>query len=456
MKKKFTFLLVFFITISIGFSGAYNAAIKKNQAIEDNNITRKMGKEFFIRNREKLAQRLENNSMVVLFSNHSMTDRKHYPNSNLYYFTGIDEGYSIFVMKKIDNKLEEILFIKSPKSTKSRWTSDSLNEKEAKEISGIEDIRGTTSFSTDVNNIKSIYLDVNIWDKDRFIENLRLKDDKPYILKEAKEEFALDILDNHSNINIKSIKDKVSELRAIKTGEEIEKIKKAINITKEGIKELMKNAKPNMMEYELQSYFDFTAARMGSTEHSFLPIAASGKNATILHYDANNSKIKDGDLILFDVGADYHHYASDISRTFPVNGKFTERQKQIYNIVLKAQKETIKAVKPGITILDLDDITKKILFEECKKIGLLETKEELGEYYFHSVSHPMGLDVHDLGMFSELKPGMVITIEPGLYIEEEGIGIRIEDDILITEDGYENLSKNIIKEIDDIEEFMNK
>ena len=194
---------------------------------------------------------------------------------------------------------------------------------------------------------------------------------------------------------------------------------------------------------------------LGIKKLAFATIAASGKNATVLHYGDNNCKTNDNELMLLDLGAQYKLYNADISRTFPLNGKFTERQKEIYSIVLKANEEVMKAVRPGITTLDLQKKCKEILAEGCKRIGLIKEDAELDKYYFHGVSHPLGLDTHDVrirGM--KLKPGMVLTDEPGLYIPEEGIGIRIEDDILVTEDGYENLSAGIIKSIEEIEKFM--
>ena len=234
-------------------------------------------------------------------------------------------------------------------------------------------------------------------------------------------------------------------------------MKKAIEITQEGIENMIDNIKPGMMEYEIEAYFDFTLKKNGIYEKAFKTIAASGKNATILHYVENNCRAEDGDLILFDLGAQYKYYNADISRTFPVNGKFTERQKQIYNVVLKAKEAVEEAARPGLPYKELNEIAKKVLTEGCKELGLIRDDKELVKYYFHSVSHYLGLDAHDIGIYNTvLKPGMVITNEPGLYIEEEGIGIRIEDDLLITEDGCENLSKDILKTVEEIEDYMNR
>ncbi|UYP00321.1 M24B family metallopeptidase [Oceanotoga sp. DSM 15011] len=231
--------------------------------------------------------------------------------------------------------------------------------------------------------------------------------------------------------------------------------KKAIEITKNGIYEMMKNSKPDMMEYQIEAYFDFILKSNGVTEYAFPTIAASGKNGAILHYSSNNSKASDGDLILFDLGAKWNNYSADISRTFPVNGRFTQRQKDIYNVILDTMKEIENNAKPGITLGNLNELSKRLLADGCKKLGLIEDEKDLSKYYFHSIGHFLGLDTHDVGQRGkEFEPGMIITNEPGLYIPEENIGIRIEDDLLITENGCENLSKEIIKEIEDIENFM--
>jgi Xaa-Pro aminopeptidase len=219
----------------------------------------------------------------------------------------------------------------------------------------------------------------------------------------------------------------------------------------------MNHLKIRTNEFQLAADFLHQITLEGSSGNSFNTIAASGANATVLHYEENNSELKKGNLILFDLGALYNNYGSDISRTYPLNGKFSERQKIIYEIVLKANKESIKFVKPGISWKELNKFAKDILINECKSIGLIENDLDINKYYYHSIGHFLGLDTHDVGQYDlKLSEGMIITIEPGLYIKEEGIGIRIEDNILITKDGAINLSKEIIKEVKDIEEYLSK
>jgi Xaa-Pro aminopeptidase len=269
-------------------------------------------------------------------------------------------------------------------------------------------------------------------------------------------QFAKHLKEHYTHVASHNIYPEICELRVIKTEKEIDKIKEAIAITKDGIYNVLRNAKAGMMENQLEAHFDFTLKSAGIKDFAFGTIAASGKNATVLHYEHNNAKTNSGDLVLLDLGAQKDYYNADISFTFPVDGTFTPRQKEIYNIVLKALKETTELIKPGLKYAELNEHARKVLADELKKIGLIQDDAELSNYYYHSVGHFLGLDTHDVGSYKDrvLEPGMVLTIEPGLYIEEESIGIRLEDDILVTEDGYENLSKDIIRTVEEIESFM--
>ena len=264
-------------------------------------------------------------------------------------------------------------------------------------------------------------------------------------------------MDKYKELKFLNVNEQISYLRMFKSEFEVNNLKKAIDITKIGLDRIMDSLKTRNNEFQLEADFLHQIVLEGSAGNSFDTIAASGKNATVLHYEDNNCELNSGDMILFDLGALYNNYGSDISRTYPINGTFSERQKILYEIVLKVNKESIKYVKPGITWKELNKFAKDLLINECKKIGLIENDEDITKYYYHSIGHFLGLDVHDVGHYElDLIEGMVITIEPGLYIKEEGIGIRIEDDILITKNGCINLSKNIIKEVKDIEEYLSK
>ncbi len=413
-----------------------------------------MNKIFFVTNRQKLGDVLSQNSIAIFFAGqapYKSADETYpfTPNRNFYYLTGIDEEKVIMVMININGKVSEMLFIQENDPVMAKWVGETISEDRAKEVSGIEDIK----FLKDFESIIASYFD-------RFsIDNvyLDLERQEFNIPQTSSQNFAVDIMKRYPYVRVNNVYHDIALLRTIKREEEIELIKKAIDITYDGIKEIWSNAKPGMKEYEIEAYFNYILKKNGVKDFAFPTIAATGKNATILHYVDNNTKTEDGELMLLDLGAQYKYYNGDISRTFPINGKFSERQKEVYNIVLEANETVMKAVKPGITTGELQDITKRVLAQGCKRIGLIKEDSELNKYYYHGVAHPLGLDTHDVGPRNiELKPGMIITDEPGLYIEEEGIGVRIEDDILVTEDGYVNLSAHIIKSIEDIEMFMSK
>ncbi|MEA1009248.1 aminopeptidase P family protein [Bacillus cereus] len=408
---------------------------------------------FFAQNRERLTKTLPDESITILFAGQAphMSADGHYkfvPNRNFYYVTGIDEPNVIFMLKKFGNSVEETLFIEKSDPVMEKWVGKTVSSEEAEEISGIKKVVYLDSFEKTMSNIlftenvKHIYLD---------LERREWNGTETKTLA-----FAKHIREQYPHVLIGNVYPNICELRVFKTEEEIEIIKEAIAVTKDGIYNVLKHAKADMMEYELEAYFDFTLKSSGIKHHAFHTILASGKNATVLHYENNDAQIQNGDLVLLDLGAQKDYYNADISYTFPVSGTFSSRQKQIYNIVLKALKETTELIKPGVKFAALNEHTKKVLAEECKAIGLIQEDEELSKYYYHGVSHFLGLDTHDVGTYKDrvLEEGMVITIEPGLYIEEEAIGIRIEDDILVTKDGYENLSKDIIREVEEIEEFM--
>lgn len=413
-----------------------------------------MDKLFFTKNRRNLMDKIEDNSLVVMFAGNaplkSADENYNFtPNRNFYYLTGIDRENMLLLMSKRNNKVEETLFIEKSDPILAKWVGEKMSGEEAKGISGIESTEYVEAFNGNIHK----YLNSNNFNK-LYLNLEKMNFDSP---ASKAHEFAKTVTEKYPYVKIDNVFPLISALRTIKSDEEVEYIKEAIEITKEGIKNIMKNAGPGMMEYELEAYFDFTIKSKGIKDYAFNTIAASGKNATVLHYGKNHAKTNDNDLILFDLGAQYRYYNADITRTFPVNGKFTERQKLLYNIVLKAQSEVIQMMKPGVQFKALNEKCREILAQECIGIGLIKEAGELSKYYYHGVSHYLGLDTHDVGdREAVLEKGMVLTVEPGLYIEEEGIGIRIEDDVLITEDGHDVLSKNFLKKVEEIEEFMKK
>ena len=411
-----------------------------------------MNSSFFTENRKKIMENLNQDSILVMFSGEApyKSGDEQYPftvNRNFYYMTGIDRPKMILMLSKTCNKAEEILFIDRVSPIEEKWTGRRMREDEAGEVSGIERVLPSCDFEDTFNSM--------VYNNDYKNLYLNLERIEPQILPSIEEKFAKNVQEKYPQLRIRNIYQGICNLRVIKTKEEIDNLRIAIDITKQGIEKMMKNAKPGMMEHQIEAYFDFVLKYNGVTDYSFKTIAASGMNATVLHYSENNCRTKDGDLILFDLGAQYKHYCADISRTFPVNGKFTERQKEIYKIVLEAQDVVCDAAKPGLPFPELNLLTRKLYAKELRRMGLISDDSDVSKYYFHSVSHFLGLDDHDVGSRAmDLAEGMVLTNEPGLYIPEEGIGIRIEDNLLITKDGCEDLSKSIIKSIDDIENFM--
>ena len=264
------------------------------------------------------------------------------------------------------------------------------------------------------------------------------------------------IRERHPAVTVRNIAGLTGAARMVKDEEEVELIRKAIAVTTQGIKAMMKSARENVWENEMEACFDFVL-KCRQCGHAFHTICASGKNATVLHYGENNQQSKPGDLLLCDLGASWKYYKADITRTFPINGKFSERQREIYDLVLKANQLVKEAAKPGMTTRDLNNIVVEFYEKELPNIGLCQDGKTVRDYYWHGVSHHLGLETHDVSAPDGiLKPGCVITNEPGLYLEDEGIGIRIEDDLLITEDGCICLSEAIMKDPDEIERFMAK
>lgn len=413
-----------------------------------------MDKKVFKGNRERFIDMIEDNSAVVFLAGeakYKSADEKFpfTPNRNFYYLTGIDEEKDILLISKVNGEVSVKLFIQEPDEIMAKWVGATYTDEEAIALSAVEDIDYLDSFESEINklltsgDVDKLYLDL---ERRAFDE-----EDRPA------QKFARKIKRKYLNIDIKDAYGLVSELRLVKSPEEIAEMQKAMNITKDAVEYLMTNCKAGMTEGALEAYYDFYIKQKGVKDRAFNTIAATGKNAAILHYVENNCELKDGELILFDLGAQWNYYNADISRTFPISGKFTKRQKEVYEEVLKVNKFVIEAIRPGVTVKELNDLANDMLGEACVRLGLIKDKSEFRKYYFHSIGHSLGLDTHDVGKRNvELKPGMVWTVEPGLYIEEEGIGIRIEDDVLVTEDGREVLTKEAIKSVEDIEKFMSK
>lgn len=393
--------------------------------------------------RELVLQEMTDKSIAVIYSDFPLCP-------DFFYLTGIQRNNMALVLAKNGNTLQSILFIQKPDPFTEKWNGKLMRNTEAKEISQIDDIRYIEGLDSAImlmlsrQGYEKMYFDLSEFNLN---PNKNLNTQKAKLYK-----------DSFPTMEIANIWPIVGTLRMQKDEYEISKVKEAIHMTKNGLCEVLKTLKPGLYEYQVQATYEYSIKYQGSIKPSFPTIAGAGYNGTMLHYGTNRDLIKDGDLILLDLGSMADGYCSDITRTYPANGKFSPRQKQIYDIVLKAN-QTIKDVaKPGMTLVELNEITKKVLGEGLIEIGLIKSMNELPKYYMHSVSHHLGIEVHDVTIATndKLRPGAIISNEPGLYIEEECIGIRIEDDLLITEDGCIVLSEDVIRTTEEIEEYMAK
>lgn len=407
--------------------------------------------------REKLIEKLDDGSVTIIFAGvgkkrSADEDYDFVVNRNFYYLTGIEQDNSILMLVKSDGEVLTYLFIDEKDPKVEKWIGIKLTDDEAREISGIKNVCLRSSFEgkmlaafneqmTHFGQINKLYLDLED----------ELKIDK---CKSTKE-FANEISAKLPNLKIEDVHDKIMKLRIIKSEAEIELIRDAIHTTDVALRNVLSKIKEARYEYNLRNIFEFTVKEDLNATLAFHSIVAAGKNAVILHYPSAQDVLKDGDLVLLDVGACKSNYCADISRTYPLDGKFSELQKKIYSIVLDCNKQTAKFIRPGIALKEVQDFALNFLAEECFEKGLIPSKDRIRDVYYHSVSHHLGLDTHDgTDRNSLLEPGMIITCEPGLYFKEYGIGVRIEDDVLVTKEGSEVLSADLIKEVEDIEKIL--
>ncbi len=416
----------------------------------------------FIKNRKKLSDIVKKTGIAVINSNDQMPKNgdqlyKYRQNSDFFYLTGIEQEKSMLMINP-DAKTEddkEILFILKANKNLEIWEGHKLTKGEATDISGIKNIKFISEFDTFLKdlllNTETIYLNNNEYPK--FSTPVPYKDIR--FVNELKEKFPL-----HSFKRLAPI---LSELRLQKEPEEIELMQKACDITTQAFHKILKFIKPGIKEYEIEAEITSEFIRNGANGHAYEPIIASGKNSCVLHYISNDQICKDGDLVLMDFGAEYANYSADTTRTVPVNGKFSKRQRDVYESVLKVMKKATKLMIPGTTINKVNETVNQYIDKELVKLGFAEKdindkdkKETVRmKYFMHGTSHFMGLDVHDVGSKDTVfKPGMVMSCEPGIYIEDEGFGIRLENDILITTGEPIDLLANEPIEADEIEHLM--
>lgn len=419
----------------------------------------------FIQNRKRFIERMDKNSIAIFNSNDELPSNgdalhKFKQNTDLVWLTGIVQEESMLVLfpGNPDPKYREVLVLTRPNELKEKWDGHRLRKEEATAISGIKTIVWLDSLDallqTWIHLADTIYLNSN--ENDRKANLVPVRDYR----------YAVQMRERYPLHNYKRSAKILKDLRGIKTALEVEVVQKAIDITHVAFRRLLQFIKPGVMEYEIEAEILHSFLSQRATGQAYGSILASGDRARTLHYVENNQECKDGELILMDFGAEYGNYCADLTRTVPVNGKFTKRQKTVYNACLHLHKYAASILKPGISIVDY---TEKIGDEATKvfeKIGLITKSEIKNEdpenrayrkYLYHGISHHLGIDVHDLGTRTEpIKPGMLFTIEPGIYIEEEKMGVRIENNFWITKNGNKDLMKNIPIEADEIEALMKR
>lgn len=404
--------------------------------------------ELLNKRRNKFLEQLQEGDAAFFFA----ADQPVYPryfqqDNNFLYLTGLEIPAATLVFYCLQNKKEAALFIERGIPELEVWDGRKMNLDEAKDSSGLSRVNYLDQFDY---NLQSIFPSLSRC----FCDFGRVA---PKGMLGEIQVFADNLKKHYPQLTFTSVTPMMQNLRNIKDDWEISQMKKAISATAEGILSIMRSARPGMWEYELEALFNYEVQRRGLRHLGFKSIIAAGVNAATLHYIQNNSKVKKGDLILLDVGAACQNYSADITRTFPVNGKFNRRQKEIYNEVLAVNQTIIDLCRPGISLPDLNQKTVELITQSLRRLGLIKEDAEYKKYYMHSVSHHLGLNTHDLGSReSVLAAGNVITIEPGIYVPEEKIGVRIEDDILITASGYENLTASVPKTVEELEVFLSQ
>ena len=410
--------------------------------------------------RKKIFDLMKDNSVAIFFSGVSKiaSEDEALPfvvNNNFFYLTNIKQEHSALMLIKGIGERVTYLFIDPYSELKEKWTGKRLTVDNAIALSDIKNVYTTDNFQTMLSlalaaennqygNIDCVYLDLTSPEQ-------KLKDD--FFMKDFSMQLRLD----YPHQEIVDVYPLMRDLRMVKSAAEVDNLIRAIEKTNNGITYLVNKLGGGVVEHELADHFEMFGRSHDRAGLAFSTIVAGGKNATCLHYpyEQQNDALNEEDLVLFDLGYSYNGYSADISRTFPVSGKFNDLQRRVYSAVLGCNKAVIAYAKPGLKIRDLQEFATEYLRKECIRLRLMDESDDIRNYYYHNVSHHLGLDTHDISDRDKpLENGNVITVEPGLYFAKYGIGVRIEDDVLITLDGAVVLSKNIIKEIDEIERLM--
>ncbi|MGV6828376.1 MAG: aminopeptidase P family protein [Flavobacteriales bacterium] len=425
-----------------------------------------INRNLFIKNRKNFSSKMKPNSIAFFNSNDiypicadsTMPFQQH---RDIFYLSGVDQEESVLVLfpDAPDKKHQEVLFLKETNKHIAIWEGEKLTKEKAYETSGIKTVYWLQDMEKVIFELMTQCNTVYINTNEHYRANVETE------TREAR--FTKWLLHKYPAHSVAKSNPILQRLRSVKDQIELDLIQKACDITEKGMRRVLNFVKPGVMEYEIEAEYMHEFLRNRSKGFAYTPIIASGNNANVLHYIENNQECKDGDLILIDVGAEYANYSSDMTRTIPVNGKFTTRQRKIYDAVLKVKKEATKLLVPGAIWKDYHIEVGKIMTSELLTLGLLDKNDVKNEnpdwpaykkYFMHGTSHHLGLDTHDYGLLYEpMKAHMVFTVEPGIYIPEEGFGIRLEDDVVIQEKGEPfNLMRNIPLEADEIEDLMNQ
>jgi Xaa-Pro aminopeptidase len=427
---------------------------------------KKINKDLFVSNRKRLLKDLKPHSLVALNANDIMPTNsdgtmRFRQNSDLFYLTGVDQEESILILCPDfpDAKYREVLFLRETNEHIATWEGHKLTKDEARALTGIETVLWLSEFWKLFNTMmvmgdtQNVYLNTN----DHYRAESTVTTREMRFVKTCMEKYPL-----HSYERLAPI---MHKLRSVKSKFEIDLLQQACDITEKGFRRVLKFVKPGVRENEIEAEFIHEFIKSGSRGFAYEPIVASGKNSCVLHYIENDKPCADGDILLLDVGAEYANYNADLTRSIPVNGRFSKRQKEVYNAVLTVHREAIKLLKPGIKYFEYHKEVQKIMERELIGLKLIDKKDVKNQdpnrplfmkYFMHGTGHQLGLDVHDVGnMYHKMQVGQVWTVEPGIYIREEGLGIRIENNVVIQRNGVSDLMKNIPIEVEEIEEIMN-
>jgi len=409
---------------------------------------------FYTGNRQTLGASLADGTLLILFSGKALrkTADEFYPlyaSRNFVYLTGLDREGFLLLIQKSGGKVQETLFIAPPDALKERWTGRRVKPAEAEVTSGISDIQFVETFQPTLQrliasgNFDTVALD--------------LYKNAPDDQDAEAHRFARQLQKDYPYLKLHNILPQLRAQRTIKQPCEIDAIRKAALITRDGIAAMMKASKPGMYEYEYKAEFDRVLTSNGVLESAFPSIISAGQNNFCIHYYDYRGQAQDGDMILNDVGAKYDHLVNDVSRGWPCNGRFSEKQRLLYTCAYNTSLHMFDTIKPGMPMADVDRLAREYNYEQLRDIGLCKTYDDIGTYMWHGGAHHIGWDTHDIvDMTRPVSPGMVFCVDIGIYCEAWGIGFRVEDNCLVTETGCENLTACVPKSIEDIETVMRK